>query len=179
MVRKENEMYKTLIVTLVLILLVACASQPTAYARDYSHVDKAGALGDGNVVPVGLIDSIKGISWALQNNNIWTDPSNTKFLFGWPMGSNYGFFGIDSNNQVIDEIRDFCGANKTGCFSFTGLVKALEDKGWVPATSSDVPTWIVSTFGSVSAFMADYGSILASPIFMIVPATLIPVQGQD
>jgi hypothetical protein len=172
-------MYKTLIVTLVLVLLVACASQPTALARDYSKVDKAGALGDGNVVPVGLIDSIKGISWALQNNNIWTDPSNTKFLFGWPMGSNYGFFGIDSNNQVISEIRDFCGANKTSCFSFTGLVQTLEEKGWVPATSSDVPTWIVSTFGSVSAFMVDYGSILATPLFIVLPNEPIGVEGNN
>jgi hypothetical protein len=163
----------------ILLITSACngkapaeANQYFVHAQVYSGI---GVPGDGNVVAIGLMQTIQYLLLVFRGDPstfIMQSPTGN-FLFAWSMqGNTWGFLGISADGTPVANIlASFCGSNCANTLTFTGLVKSLEQNGWEYVTPTAVPACISGAFGSITAFAIRYGNLLYSPIplFIIIP----------
>jgi hypothetical protein len=162
---------------IAILFVTGCGSKPDAQAvipglaEDATLAASIGVPGDGNVIALGVLDTLRYLQLVFKGDPstfIMRSPTG-QFLFAWAIkGNAWGFLGMDANGTSISELAKFCGAQYSNCLTFTGLVKYLETHGWNYVMPSAVPPGVISVFGSVSAFMAKFGSILVSPLPIII-----------
>jgi hypothetical protein len=165
-----------LIAVIIAICLVnsACAQQaPEFKAQGVGQADVSGiGIPDGNVISLGLASTLQYISQVIQglpSTGILKDPVNDNYLLYWTMNSNVGFFGISGNGTAVDVLRKFCGSNCSNPFTFSDLFTFLKANGWQDATPQDLPTWLVTAFGSIQTLTTLYQNVLSFPMIMIAP----------
>ena len=95
---------------------------------------------------------------------MYTNYSPTRWFF-------LGFYG--SGKNVADFARLTGNASET--FTFTQLVKYLEDKGWQYIQPNQLPLWFGGAIGSAQAFISTFGSLMSSPIPVII---IVPGDGE-
>jgi hypothetical protein len=176
--RKEKAMqaYRKVLPVLLAVMLISSACGSPAAAPPPATV-RAGVLGNGNVVSLGLMDTCRYLMQVFRADpgTFIMQSDEGDFLFAWSMGANqWGFLAVNSVGGPITNLLRASNASNT--LTFTGLVQHLESEGWQYVTPAAIPGWLGATFGSVSAFVIRYGDMLASPIPMFL--ILMPVPGE-
>lgn len=170
-----------LLLALLAVLVAGCGSprqasnQAAVGTPDLSDATVMAGFGvpaDGNVIALGLMDTMRYLLGVIQGNAgtfIMQGPNGEYFL-AWSMQANtWGFLGLSGSGAPLDVLK--MTGNYTNTMSFTDLVKSLEQNGWTYATPAFLPAWLSGVLGSASAFVMRYGDLLFSPIpmFMIMP----------
>jgi hypothetical protein len=169
-----NKVSKSLVLSLLVAILfvTGCAQAVPATPLPQIQVMHAGGIGDGNVISLGLVQTLQYISLVMRGDpftGVLKDPAGDNFLLYWTMNSNVGFLGITAKGTVPDILKKVCGSNCSNPFTFTDLYNYLKTQGWNEVAPVALPPWMVTTFGSVTAFMTTYGNIVAMPLIIIVP----------
>jgi hypothetical protein len=181
---KTNHSLFLILSVLIALALASCgasAPAPAAIAAvpapDLANATvnaSFGVPGDGNVLPLGLLDTCRYLIQVVQglpSTFIMTSPQGQYFL-AWSMqGDTWGFLALNANGAPLTSLEQMTGSNMANTTSFADLVKALEQNGWTYTTPALLPAWLTTTLGTASAFVIRYGEILASPMpmFIIMP----------
>ena len=161
--RKEYDMKKDILLAVLIasLLMSGCGAINIAPPAQ------------GNVLPLGIGDTIRYLGLVFRNDPStlrMMSPDGNSFLFGFMVKDNvWGWLAMGKNGSQINELTKFCGSQYANCLTFTGLVKFLENGGWEYVWASAIPPSIVSTFGTLSAFMAKFGTIVTTPLIMVIP----------
>jgi len=175
-----------ILVIVYLLFLLGCTPvgqqlDVTAPVQELANADTmlagVGVPGDGNVIALGLIDTIRYLRLTMQeapNTFIMVGP-NGEYFFAWAMKSNvWGFMGLTPNGAPLMDPKQFCGGNYSNCLTFAGLVKYLETIGWTYATPSQLPPWLVTALTNTQQFLMNYSAMLVTPAIFIIPGTTLP-----
>lgn len=158
----KSNILSILILSLILSLLMSgCA----AYAPAVQSVPQ---IMNGDVMGVQGGTARWIVEQALAGKagaEVWFNGEN--YLFGAPIGPNYGF--VQLNTQGTDPIN-ICGGNIASCATWKGLVAYLAERGWHKLASlpADIVTYSMQFAGSLTTLMVvpyapglgpDYGGI--------------------
>lgn len=166
---------KSVVLSLMIAVLfvTGCAQVSPATPPPDIPVANAGGIGDGNVVALGLVQTIQYLNLVMRSDpmtGVMSNPAQTQFMLYWAMKSNVGWMGINSTGGPSEVIKQFCGSNCSNPFTFTDLYNYLKANGWQEVAPSVLPGWMVTTFGSVTAFMSAYGNLTINlPAIMVAP----------
>jgi hypothetical protein len=181
----SNMFIRYILVIVYLLFLIGCTpagqevtGSVTAPVQEQNiTLAGVGIPGDGNVIALGLVDTIRYLRMTMQaapNTFIMVGP-NGEYFFAWAMKSNvWGFMGLTPNGAPLMDPKAFCGGNYSNCLTFAGLVKYLETIGWTYATPSQLPPWLVTALTNTQQFLLNYSAMLVTPAIFIVPGTTLP-----
>jgi hypothetical protein len=181
---------------LIAVALVSCApaaaapSQPVT-TPDLTHATvnaSFGVPGDGNVLPLGLLDTVRYMLQVFRGDpgTFVMQSANGDYLLAWSMqGNTWGFMAVSGSGKPLTDLASLVPGQYANTTSFCDLVKGLEQNGWEYVGPAALPAWITTAMGTASAFALKYGDMLASPLPMIIimpGAGFVdpnPVVGQD
>jgi hypothetical protein len=174
---KTNHSLFLILSVLLAMLAAGCGSPNHGSSKAVATPDLSNATvmasfgvpGDGNVLALGLMDTMRNLLSVVQGNpgTFVMEGPNGEYFLAWSMQSNtWGFLGLSQSGAPLDVLK--MTGNYSNTMSFSDLVKTLETNGWTYATPAVMPAWLSTVLGSASAFVMRYGDIIASPIPIII-----------
>lgn len=151
-------------------LMSACSTKPVTTYDENSTL--TASLADGNVVAVGLMDTMRGLAqvYRMDPGTLILQSPKGDFLLAWTRGNAWEFIGITGEGNPITDFMKLTG-NKANTMTFTDLVMYLEKNNWQYVFPTSLPAWFVTSIETSQSFMIQFGSFVVSfPILMIMPA---------
>jgi hypothetical protein len=176
--KSKHSLYLFLSV-LIAVALVSCAPAAAPMAQPMATPDLAhatinasfGVPGDGNVLPLGLLDTVRYLLQVFRGDagTFVMQSANGDYLMAWSMqGNTWGFMAVSGSGKPLTDLVSLVPGQYTNTTSFCDLVKGLEQNGWEYVAPTALPAWITTALGTGSAFVLKYGDMLASPLPMII-----------